>query len=74
MARKELEIDSGYALNGKLDKLSVAIAELGVQKWVENRIEIIKYMHNCGIIDSKTCEDMFQSILEADPEPLNLWK
>lgn len=69
---KAFEIDSGYSLNGKLDKLSAAIAELGVQKWVENRIEIIKYMHSCGIIDSKTCEDMFTSLLKADPKPLIL--
>ena len=68
MGRKELSVEI-KGLNGELDHIFGALKELAKQKRIENRIEIIKLMHDAGEMSDLKFKEMLEILWINDPVP-----
>lgn len=66
MGGKELTITN---LNFSLHELSKAVEELAAQKQNENRIEIVKLMHDSGQMSDLKFKEMLEILWINDPVP-----
>ena len=69
MRGKELTIDAGINLNYDLHELRKAVDELANQKRIENRIKIVKLMHDAGEMSDLKFKEMLELLWIDDPVP-----
>ena len=68
MGRKELPVEI-KGLNGELDSIFGALKELAKQKRIENRIEIVKLLHDSGPMSDVKFKEMLEILWINDPVP-----
>lgn len=68
MGRNELSVEI-KGLNGELDHIFGALKELAKQKRIENRIEIVKLLHDSGQMSDLKFKEMLEVLWLNDPVP-----
>ena len=69
MGRKELSVEINGSLNANLYGIAESVKELANQKRIENRIEIVKLLHDSGQISDIKFKEMLEILWLNDPVP-----
>ena len=69
MGRKELSVEINGSLNANLYGIAESVKELANQKRIENRIEIVKLLHDSGQISDIKFKEMLEVLWLNDPVP-----